>query len=33
MTTIPGQFRLSRVQVYNWGTFNGLHSIDIAREG
>ena len=25
MTTIPGQFRLSRVQVYNWGTFNGLH--------
>ena len=33
MTTIPGQFRLSRVQVYNWGTFNGLHSVDIAREG
>ncbi|OFT81690.1 ATP-binding protein [Corynebacterium sp. HMSC29G08] len=33
MTPIPGQFRLSRIQVYNWGTFNGLHSIDIAREG
>ena len=29
MTTIPGQFRLSRVQVYNWGTFNGLSLIHI----
>ena len=33
MTPIPGQFRLNRIQVYNWGTFDGLHSIDIAREG
>ncbi|OHF35740.1 ATP-binding protein [Corynebacterium sp. HMSC074A01] len=33
MTPIPGQFRLNRIQVYNWGTFDGLHTIDIAREG
>ncbi|HIU84446.1 MAG TPA: ATP-binding protein [Candidatus Aphodousia gallistercoris] len=27
------QFRLVRFQVYNWGTFSGLHDIPIAREG
>lgn len=29
----PGQFRLSRVQLYNWGTFCGLHTIDVGRQG
>ena len=27
------QFRMSRLQVLNWGTFNGLHDIPIAEEG
>lgn len=27
------QFRMRRLQVYNWGTFSGLHSIDIAEQG
>jgi uncharacterized protein YPO0396 len=27
------QFRLTRMEVYNWGTFTGLHRIDIAPEG
>ncbi|RME05399.1 MAG: ATP-binding protein [Anaerolineae bacterium] len=27
------QFRLCRLQVYNWGTFHGLHDITIARRG
>lgn len=30
---IPGQFRLSQIQVYNWGTFDGLHTVPIARAG
>lgn len=30
---IAGQFRLSRIQVYNWGTFNNLHTVDVARKG
>ncbi len=29
----PGQWRLSRVEVLNWGTFDGHHVIPIAREG
>ncbi len=29
----PGQFRLSRLQVTNWGTFCGHHSIDVPRAG
>ncbi|MEX3505270.1 ATP-binding protein [Corynebacterium sp. LK2510] len=33
MSVIPGQFRLSQIQVYNWGTFDNLHSVDVAREG
>ncbi len=27
------QFRLRRLQVYNWGTFSGLHDIAIAEDG
>lgn len=31
--TVAGQFRLSRIQVYNWGTFSSLHTAHVAREG
>lgn len=27
------QWRLARVEVVNWGTFDGHHAVDIAREG
>lgn len=27
------QFRMNRLQVYNWGTFDGLHEIPIAERG
>jgi uncharacterized protein YPO0396 len=27
------QFRMRRLEVYNWGTFSGLHDIPIAEEG
>lgn len=27
------QFRMVRFQVFNWGTFSGLHDIPIAKEG
>jgi uncharacterized protein YPO0396 len=27
------QFRISRLQVYNWGTFSGLHDIPISEQG
>jgi uncharacterized protein YPO0396 len=27
------QFRMSRLQVFNWGTFSGLHDIPIAERG
>lgn len=30
---LPGQFRLAQIQLFNWGTFDGLHTVDIAREG
>jgi uncharacterized protein YPO0396 len=33
MTTLPGQWRLERVEVVNWGTFHGHHAIDVARKG
>ncbi|STC69777.1 ATP-binding protein [Corynebacterium pilosum] len=33
IATIEGQFRLARIQVYNWGTFNNLHTVHVAREG
>lgn len=29
----PGQWRLEHLQLLNWGTFSGLHSVDIARKG
>ena len=29
----PQQFRMKRLQVYNWGTFSGLHDIAIAERG
>ncbi|WP_344106528.1 ATP-binding protein [Myceligenerans crystallogenes] len=29
----PGQWRLARVEIVNWGTFPGHHRIDVAREG
>ncbi|WP_022887102.1 ATP-binding protein [Glaciibacter superstes] len=32
-TIHPGQWRLARLEVLNWGTFHGLYSIDIARQG
>ena len=28
-----GQWRLSRVEVYNWGTFDGYHAFDVSRDG
>lgn len=28
-----GQFRMARLQVYNWGTFSDVHDIPIARRG
>jgi uncharacterized protein YPO0396 len=28
-----GQWRLVHIEVYNWGTFDGLHLIDVARQG
>lgn len=28
-----GQHRLSRIQIVNWGTFHGLHTLDIDRSG
>ena len=27
------QFRMTRLQVYNWGTFSGLHDVRIAQQG
>ena len=29
----PGQWRLSAVEVVNWGTFHGHHRVQIARQG
>ena len=29
----PGQFRLSRIQAINWGTFGGSIDIEVPREG
>jgi len=28
-----GQWRLARVELLNWGTFDGHHRIDVARKG
>ena len=27
------QFRMRRLQVFNWGTFSGLHEVPIAERG
>ena len=29
----PVQFRMSRLQVYNWGTFSNIHDIPISEQG
>ncbi|UFS57577.1 ATP-binding protein [Subtercola endophyticus] len=29
----PGQWRLARVELFNWGTFDGHYRIDVARQG
>ena len=31
--TLPGQWRLGGVELVNWGTFQGHHTVDVAREG
>src|SRR5260370_6801396 len=31
--TAPEQFRMSKLQVFNWGTFSGVHDIPIAERG
>ncbi|MFF0989311.1 ATP-binding protein [Kocuria nitroreducens] len=28
-----GQWRLARIEVVNWGTFQGRHAVDVARDG
>ena len=28
-----GQWRLARVELLNWGTFDGHHRIEVARKG
>ncbi|MFC0314885.1 ATP-binding protein [Gordonia phosphorivorans] len=33
MTAAPDQRRLARVQIHNWGTFDGYHQIPISRDG
>ncbi|HAK61486.1 MAG TPA: ATP-binding protein, partial [Nitrospiraceae bacterium] len=34
MDMVPAeQYRMRRLQVFNWGTFSGLHDIPIAEEG
>lgn len=32
-TIHPGQWRLDRIELVNWGTFQGHHVIDVARRG
>jgi uncharacterized protein YPO0396 len=29
----PGQMRLCRIQLHNWGTFHGGHELDVPRKG
>jgi uncharacterized protein YPO0396 len=29
----PGQWRLEHIELVNWGTFHGHHSLDVARQG
>ena len=28
-----GQHRLARVQLFNWGTYDGYHDLPVARRG
>ena len=28
-----GQHRLSRIQLFNWGTYDGYHDLPVARRG
>lgn len=30
---VPGQWRLTRIQLYNWGTIDGLYDIEVPRKG
>jgi len=29
----PEQFRMSQLQVYNWGTFSGIHTVPVSEQG
>ncbi|HCJ55803.1 ATP-binding protein, partial [Glutamicibacter sp.] len=29
----PGQWRLEHIELANWGTFSGLHSVHVPRKG
>ncbi|MFW2332056.1 MAG: ATP-binding protein, partial [Nitrospinota bacterium] len=29
----PKQFRMSQLQVFNWGTFSGTHNVPISEQG
>lgn len=29
----PGQWRLARIELVNWGTFSGHHRLDVSRDG
>ena len=29
----PGQWRLARMEVVNWGTFSNFHTVDVSRKG
>ncbi|MFD4421415.1 ATP-binding protein [Agromyces sp. NPDC058484] len=31
--SVAGQWRLARIELVNWGTFDGHHRIDVARKG
>ncbi|GAB3547617.1 ATP-binding protein [Arthrobacter tumbae] len=31
--TLPGQWRLDGVELVNWGTFQGHHTVNVARDG
>ena len=33
MTEHPGQWRLDRIELVNWGTFHGHHTVEVPRRG
>ena len=33
MTEQSGQWRLDQIQLVNWGTFHGLHTMEVSRRG